>query len=349
MRGLALQLLEQETVPIEFWGWTDDLPFPTPPPPHRGLWLPRLGVPRTRFPALLRAAMRVRQRLSRASAIHITDPNALIYGDRRPLLTTVYDLIPLHQPRPETPAYKRYLEMLQSAAAVFAISEATARDVISTLKVPSDRVILAQPGISIPAETELPAPPITGPYFLYVGSPDPHKNLDVLIKAMALCQDLPDHLVMVGNWPDSSLSDLRARAEQMAALRGRIHHLGYVDTLTLASLYRSATAVVVPSLTEGFGLPVGEAMAAGAPVIHSRLRVLEEVSAGNALTFTATSESELAGYLRNLSSDPQLRSSLRARGSRRARSLTWTGAVERTLAAYGDALARRAPEDRPAR
>lgn len=349
MRGLALQLLEQETVPIEFWGWTDDRPFPPPPPPHRGLWLPRLGIPRTRFPALLRASMRVRQRLSGASAIHITDPNALIYGDRRPLLTTVYDLIPLHQLQPETPSYKRYLEMVRAAAAVFAISEATARDVITTLKTPPDRVILAQPGITIPAEAELPVPPVTGPYFLYVGSPDPHKNLEVLIRAMALGQDLPDHLVIVGNWPESSLAALHARAEQTAELRGRIQHLGYVDPLTLASLYRSATAVVVPSLTEGFGLPVGEAMAAGAPVIHSRLKVLEEVSAGNALTFTATSESELAGNLRRVSADPQLRSSLRARGIRRARSLTWTGAVERTLAAYGDALARRAPEDRPAR
>jgi glycosyltransferase involved in cell wall biosynthesis len=343
--GLALRLLEQETVPIEFWGWADDPPFPRPGPPHRALWLPRLGVPRTRYPALLQAAMRLRLRLSRASAIHITDPNALINGDRRPLLTTVYDLIPLHQHLGETPAYKRYLARVRSAEALFAISEATGEDVVTTLGVPRDRVILAQPGIPIPAEAELPAPPITGPYFLYVGSPDPHKNLEVLISAMAMNPDLPERLAIVGNWPESSLSDLRARVDGTPELKGRIEHLGYVDEPTLASLYRSATAVVVPSLTEGFGLPVGEAMAAGAPVVHSRLAVLEEVSAGNALTFAATSEAELAACLKRVSGDPRLQSSLRAGGVERARSLTWTGAVERTLAAYRHALGKDRPKN----
>ena len=86
-------------------------------------------------------------------------------------------------------------------------------------------------------------------------------------------------------------------------------------------------------------------MAAGAPVIHSRLAVLEEVSAGNALTFTATSDAELAACLKSVSRDPRLRSSLRVGGVERARSLTWNETVGRTLAAYRRALGGELPED----
>jgi glycosyltransferase involved in cell wall biosynthesis len=340
VRGLAARLLEQQAVPIEFWGWDDNLPFGPLPPPHRALWLPRLGVPRTRFPSLLRSAMRIRLSLSRAAAVHLTDPNSLITSHRRTILTTVYDLIPLHQgPGAGGSAYRAYLARVRSAATVFAISQATAEDVVARLSVPQDRVVLAPPGVEIPAEVALPQPPLQGPYFLFVGSPDPHKNLALLLEALA-SGSLPERLAVVGGWPESSLAELRAKVEA-AGLRGRVEHLGFVDATTLLSLYRSATAVVVPSLIEGFGLPVGEALAAGAPVIHSRLPVLEEVSAGEALTFSPASAEELAGCLARLSGDAQLRTDLRERGLRRARSLTWTAALESTLATYRRAVAGR--------
>jgi len=208
---------------------------------------------------------------------------------------------------------------------------------VARLSVPQDRVVLAVPGIEIPGENDLPEPPLRGPFFLFVGSPDPHKNLGVLLEALAAFP-LPERLAIVGAWPEASLAELRERVAA-AGLAGRVVHLGFVDAATLLSLYRAATAVVVPSLIEGFGLPVAEALAAGAPVIHSRLPVLEEVSAGDAMTFAPTSAAELAGCLRRLSEDAGLRADLRDRGLRRARLLTWTAAVENTLAAYRRAVA----------
>jgi alpha-1,3-rhamnosyl/mannosyltransferase len=103
---------------------------------------------------------------------------------------------------------------------------------------------------------------------------------------------------------------------------------------------RDATALVIPSLHEGFGLPVAEGLAAGAVVLHSDLSVLRETSAGAALTFAPRSIPELAACLRQAAGDSDLTESLRTRGLERARSLTWDAAVETTLAAYRAALGK---------
>jgi glycosyltransferase involved in cell wall biosynthesis len=333
-----MHLLAQDEVPIEFWGWADDVPF-APTPPHTARWLPRMGLPRTRFARLLRAAMWTRSALSSASAVHITDPNAVVHVPRGRLMTTVYDLIPLlHTDVGRPQNYDTYLRRLRSARAVFAISQATADDVVTALGIPRDRVVVARPGVSFVDAEHAEESPVASKFFLYVGSPDRHKNVDVLVEALRALSDIEEKLVIVGKWPDDRVADLLARADSDPALSGRIQHLGYVDDRVLLSLYRNSTAVVVPSIIEGFGLPVAEAMGAGAPVIHSRLPVLEEVSAGAALTFTATSATELAACLRKMALDPDLRHELAERGLRRARSLTWQEAVERTLAAYRRAI-----------
>ena len=325
-------------MPIELWGWSDDPPL-QPRAPHRAVWLPRAGIPRTRFPSLLRLAMFARAEGSRAAAVHITDPNALVVPPKRRVLATVYDLIPLHQGAAgETRGYRRYLRKLQSANTLFAISQATADDLVTTLRVPADRVVVARPGVDIPPAAASSAADARGKYFLYVGSPDPHKNVKVLLEAMRLRPQLAEKLVITGNWPEPLVSALRSQVEADPLLRGRVDHLGFVTHDLLLSLFRSSTAVVMPSLFEGFGLPVAEAMAAGAAVVHSRLPVLEEVSAGCALTFAPDSAEELAVCLTRISTDDALRADLRARGRARAESLTWVDALARTLDVYRVAL-----------
>jgi len=101
---------------------------------------------------------------------------------------------------------------------------------------------------------------------------------------------------------------------------------------------QGATALVVPSRFEGFGLPVGEGLAAGAAVLHSKLPVLEETSAGSALTFDAGSAEELAACLRRAAADPILNDELRRRGVETARRLTWDSAIATTLAGYAEIL-----------
>ncbi len=282
--------------------------------------------------------MAFRSAVSSVGAVHITDPNALVAPTRHCMMTTVYDLIPLHQGRSaEPPGYRRYLKRLQSAGTIFAISQATAQDVVASLSVPQGRVVVARPGVEIPPRDET-QPRTRGKYFLYIGSPDPHKNLATLLDAIKVVPQLEERLLITGNWPEPAVSALRSRVESDPLLRGRVEHLGYVTRQEQLSLFRSATAVVMPSLIEGFGLPVAEAMAAGAAVIHSRLPVLEEVSAGCALTFDPTSVEELARCMVKVSTDAVMRKDLIARGRTRAKSLTWADATNRTLDVYRRAL-----------
>ncbi|HET9781679.1 MAG TPA: glycosyltransferase family 1 protein [Candidatus Dormibacteraeota bacterium] len=338
MRGLAAHLAAQDEVPIEFWGWADGIPFRTHPP-HSARWLPRMGVPRTRFPRLLRWIMWARSAASAAAAVHITDPNALVPVSRGRLMTTVYDLIPLHDADVARPGgYDAYLNTLRSARSLFAISQATADDVVATLRPAAQHILVARPGVEVPKSDDVSEAPIAGKFFLYVGSPDRHKNVDLLIEALRLSPEIVETLVIAGKWPENDVAALTARAASNDVLRGRVKHLGYVDDTTLQSLYRHCTAAVVPSLIEGFGLPVAEAMAAGAAVVHSKIPVLEEASAGAALTFSPTSVTELSACLQRISSDPGLREDLVSRGLHRAQALTWGEAVATTLAEYRQAI-----------
>ena len=338
--GLARALLAQQEVSIEFWGWHDDRPFEVPPP-HRGLWLRRFSLPRTRWAWFLGPlAMRLRHRMSPASVVHITDPRAFVrLGGAT--LTTVYDLIPLIDPQwrrtgREWAAYQKYLTRLRTAAGIFAISNQTAEDLRRELHMPPPPVHVAPPGVEIPVAH--PGAVSGETYFLYVGSADPHKNLPVLLEAFARSTDLPERLVLVGPWHAPNVLMLDEWLREHDGLRGRVSYQGHVPDDELVALIRSATALVLPSRLEGFGLPVAEALAAGGVVIHSRIPVLTEISQSAALTFDPASPEELAGALQRLSRDAELRAALREKELARARELTWRVTLERTIAVYRSLL-----------
>src|SRR5579864_135574 len=155
VRGLAGVLMAQTEIPIEFWGWHDDRPFDVRPP-HRGLWLRRFGMPRTRWGWMLGPlGMRIRNRLSAAVAVHLTDPRAFV-PLHRPTFATVYDLIPLaDEPRSghdtERKRFDQYVRRLRRASELFAISRATAADLHARLRIPPPPVNIAVPGVAVPA------------------------------------------------------------------------------------------------------------------------------------------------------------------------------------------------------
>jgi glycosyltransferase involved in cell wall biosynthesis len=337
VRGRAARLADQTEIPIEFWGWAGDEPFDAPPP-HRELWLPRPPMPQYRAAWFFaQVAMRRRARRSEVAAVHVTDPDALTLLPGKELMATVYDLIPMREgvsPRRvfAWAGYRTYLRALRRVDTLFAISTQTAKDVVDLLHVAPDHIVVVPPGIDLHARQGSDSESST-PYFLFIGGPNPNKNLSVLLDAFALSPDLPEELRITGHWLPKQVDELNARLTTMG-LSGRVHHLGFVPNGDLPGLMRQATAVVVPSLSEGFGLPVGESLAAGALVIHSNIAVLEEASAGAALTFNPTSAAELAACLRRAAADAGLQRDLRARGVERARELTWDEGVERTLAAY---------------
>ena len=342
VRGLANGLLRQSEFPIEFWGWAGPDLIEVPPP-HRAVGLRRFPMPDYRGAWLFaQLAMRRRAATSHVRVVHITDPDALTPLPKRMLLTTAYDLIPLKQGIPlrrlvARLGYTAYLRALRSADLVFAISDYTASDLVEQLKIPRRRIIVARPGIDL-----LPSPADSSraarPYFLFLGGPNPNKNLAVLIDAVASCPDLPEELLIAGHWLPKQIAQLDAELKARA-MQTRVRHIGFVPGAELTGLMRRATAMVIPSLYEGFGLPVGEGLAAGALVVHSRIPVLEEVSAGAAMTFDPSSPDELAACLRRAASDSRLAAQLRELGVKRAESLTWDAAVEATLGAYRATLA----------
>lgn len=294
-------------------------------PQYRGAWL------------FAQLAMRRAAQTSGVHAVHITDPDALTPLRGHQLFATVYDLIPLKEGiNPRRPiawaGYQLYLRALPRADILFAISQQTATDLSSLLGLPADRLVVAPPGIDVPAQDDRP-PSGARPYFLFLGGPNPNKNLLRLLDAFAMNSNLPEELLVVGRWLPKQVAALEARL-RAKGLASRVHQLGFVPFAELATLMKSATALVIPSLDEGFGLPVGEGLAAGAVVIHSRIPVLEEASAGSALTFDPHSSEELAACLRSVSGDARLRAELRARGRARALNLTWDAAIESTLTVY---------------
>jgi glycosyltransferase involved in cell wall biosynthesis len=175
------------------------------------------------------------------------------------------------------------------------------------------------------------------PYILYVGSSKQHKNIGVMLRAFKKFSATIDmDLVSAGEL----LSLNRESAAYFAdpAVRGRVHELGKIDDNTLVAAYQCATMVVLPSLYEGFGFSIVEAMKAGVPAIGARSASIPEVIGDAGLMFDPRSSDELAGLFERVAVDDGLRQSLIERGNEHVRQFTWERCARRTLAAYAQAL-----------
>jgi glycosyltransferase involved in cell wall biosynthesis len=164
-------------------------------------------------------------------------------------------------------------------------------------------------------------------YLLFVGALEPRKNLPMVINAMQHCKSTIN-LVLAGweGWGDKSW----IRRMHQAGLRDRIFFTGYVDDETLACLYSGALALVYPSLYEGFGLPILEAMACGCPVICSDVASMPEVAGDAAIRIDPTSTGGLTAAIDLLAGNQNARQHLIARGFLRAADFTWKRTAEKT-------------------
>ena len=234
----------------------------------------------------------------------------------------------------------------RGARLVLTPSESSSSDVVQLLGVEPARVrtipYAAAATFRPVAEgaAALAARGVRGPYLLHVGTLEPRKNLPLALRAFArIAGRFPDTTFVVAGprgWDHGA-----ARREAVrSGLTSRAVFLGYVPEEELPRLYSHAAALVYPSLYEGFGLPVVEAMACGAPVLTSLSSSLAEIAAGAAVLVDPQNEAALAAAMAALLSDEGLRVELREKGFRRAASWSWRRTAERTVEAYREAAGR---------
>jgi glycosyltransferase involved in cell wall biosynthesis len=262
-------------------------------------------------------------------------------GARRSVVT-VHDLGYLYFPEAHRPLDRLYLNLatgwsVARATCVLADSTATQRDLVARYGVPADRVRVAYPGWDearwrAADEAQVAAVKarydIHGEYLLYLGALQPRKNLARLIEAFArLMSDGLSYsqsglrLVLAGKpgWQSEDLRDLVRRL----GLTSAVVFTGYIADEDAAALMTGAHAFVFPSLYEGFGFPVLEAMACGVPVVCSNTSSLPEVAGDAALLVSPTDVGKLTGALARVLTDEDLRQSLIARGYRQIARFSW--------------------------
>ena len=268
-----------------------------------------------------------------------------------PAVLTVHDLIFERYPEHHTRRNSWFLRLAmprfcRAATAIIAVSRHTARDLQELYQIPAAKLHVIHEGIEPRFQ---PAPPAEclrvkavyspeRPYLLMVGTLEPRKNHVTALRALARlkAQGWPGgqqyRLVIVGGegWLFSSVRSEVARL----GLEADVHFAGYVPGADLPPLYSGAAALLLPSLYEGFGFPVLEAMACGAPVICSNVSSLPEVAGDAALFHTPLDDEELAAQMQRLLADPELSAGLRQRGLAWAPRFRWETTAAETAALY---------------
>jgi glycosyltransferase involved in cell wall biosynthesis len=232
------------------------------------------------------------------------------------------------------------------AERILTVSQFSKREIVQHVGIPADRIDVvleaADPRFRILAGAQPPARVRawlgTGRRFmLYAGSVEPRKNLITLVRALARLADAPPLVIAGGSgWKNS---DVLAEIERQG-LAARVLFAGFVTDQELVALYNTATVFVFPTLYEGFGLPVVEAMACGAPVLTTRTSSIPEVG-GDAVLYCErpADADELAAQLRRLLADDGLRARLRERGLEQASRFSWERAARETIAVFEKAWA----------
>ncbi len=272
-----------------------------------------------------------------------------------PFVVTVYDLSFLRYPEAFRPFNRWYLSRftahsVKRARAVITISESTRQDVINFLGVPPEQVHTIYCGVD-PTFQPLPEAEIAAfkkkeglpdAFALYLGTLEPRKNVDGLIRAYALWRErdpTAPPLVVAGGkgWYYAKIFEL---VEQLN-LGQHVYFPGYVPQAVLPYWFNAATFFVYPSHFEGFGLPVLEAMACGTPVITSTVSSLPEVAGtdGTASLVDPTDTQALAETMAHLMANPDLRAVMSERGLARSTQFRWEKTARETVAVYKKVLA----------
>jgi glycosyltransferase involved in cell wall biosynthesis len=268
-------------------------------------------------------------------------------------VATIHDVIPFVYPATSTRLdwliYRFWLPLVaRRLDQIITISRQSRSDLIRYLALKPEQVKVIplaaapryRPASRANVEEMLSRLGIRGPYLLFVGSLEVRKNLIRLLEAYARLR------ASSGSWTLVVVGARKLRQSPVAAtvrrlgLEPHVHVTGYVAEEDLPALYSGADLFVFPSLYEGFGLPVLEAMACGTPVVTSAVSSLPEVAGDAALLVDPFDVDALTTAMRRVLEDPALTSSLRERGQARAAQFSWERTARETLAVYEEVLAR---------
>jgi glycosyltransferase involved in cell wall biosynthesis len=271
-------------------------------------------------------------------------PTPLLLPTRRARsIVTVHDLFFLDHPQATAREIRRDYASLardhvRRADAVVAVSSTTADEIAARLDVARESIHVIHPGIDDRVLTPGPARNAqngsVARYLLAVATEDPRKDLTTLLEAFAILKKrgFEGTLAIAGG---TGLDTPRILdAIRRLGLERDVSRLGYVDAGALPALYRDARALVSPSLWEGFGLPLLEAMATGTVLVASDIPAHREVSEGAAIFVAPGDPVALARGIEAVWTDETLRSRLKARGRERAREFSWTVSAQKTLDLY---------------
>ena len=266
-------------------------------------------------------------------------------------VVTIHDLSFMRTPGAHPTHRRWYLTAAtwlsaRRARTVLADSHATKDDVVELLGADPDRVHVVYPGSEAAfhprSEAQVQAfrhnNALVRPFVLFVGTLEPRKNVDVLVRAFGVVarDGFAGDLVLAGGsgWGTEAIDAALAESP----VRDRIRRIGYVKQEDLPYWYCAADLVVYPSSYEGFGIPVLEAMASGTPVITSNRSSLPEVAGDAALTVDPREIPQLAAAMTMVLASPERRATMRERGLAQARRFDWTVAAEQCLNVYQRAL-----------
>ena len=265
---------------------------------------------------------------------------------RVPQVTTILDVIYRRFPMSHAGQLGRGLAALAWLAArrsdrVITISEAAKTDIVRFLDVPAERVDVTYPGPALRTGGSASESTLRrdlnlgeGPIVLTLSAKRPHKNLERLIDAFTQVRaDPPLPILVVPGYATFHEDALRKRVDELRA-EERIRFAGWLDDAVVDGLYRAAACFVFPSLAEGFGLPVLDALVRGTPVACSNVTSLPEVAGDAALYFEPTDTAAITAAIERLLSDEALRGRLRTAGPAQAHKFSWRATAEGTLASY---------------
>jgi glycosyltransferase involved in cell wall biosynthesis len=232
----------------------------------------------------------------------------------------------------------------RQAGRIITLSRAAARDIARLPGVPLDKIAVV-PAAPRDIFRRAPDPRAVeevqqryGRFFLSVGVLAPQKNLERMLRAFAQVRDGTTRLVLAGRPAGAYAGEVLRPLARELDLAGRVVFADAPDDETLRTLYHAAVALVYPSLGEGFGLPIVEAMACGCPVITSTISSMPEVAGHAALLVDPRAVRTLADALERLLAEPALGADLAARGRARATLFTWDEAARQTLRCYDEAV-----------